>query len=203
MNLTWKKTAAMIIGGLVTASLVAPVLADTTPPTEQPTDAKPGIRQFAPDFGMMGRGGKGGMMGKGGGMVRGQMPGGAGMMMGLDQDQVLADAAKGAGMTVEEYKAKLQADAQANRQAQAQLRQTHQDQVLADAAKGAGMTVDEYKAKLEADRQTAMIERYAEKQGISVDEAKAQIKDKVLSRIGNMAKRLGITLEDLKAYIGQ
>lgn len=203
MNLTWKKTAAMIIGGLVTASLVAPVLADSTTPAEQSTNAKPGIRQFAQGMGMMGRGGKGGMMGKAGGMMRGGQ-GGAGMMMkGLGNDQLLVDAAKGAGMTVEDYQAKLQAEAQANRQAQADLRQTHQDQVLADAAKGAGMTVEEYQAKLEADRQTAMVERYAEKQGITVDEAKAQLKDKVLSRIGNMAKRLGITLDDLKAYIGQ
>ncbi len=203
MNLTWKKTAAMIIGGLVTASLVAPVLADNTTPTEQPTNAKPGIRQFAQGMGMMGRGGKGDMMGKVGGMMHGGQGEVGIMMKGLGNDQLLADAAKGAGMTVEEYQAKLQADRQANRQAQADLRQTHQDQLLADAAKGAGMTVEEYQAKLEADRQTAMVERYAEKQGITVDEAKAQMKEKVLSHIGNMAKRLGITFDDLKAYIGQ
>lgn len=199
MNLTWKKAAAMVIGGLLTASLVAPVLADTTIPSEQPTNTKPGIHQFAPGFAMMGRGGKGGFMGKMGGMVRGD----AGMMMSRDQDQLLIDAAKGAGMTIEEYKAKLEADRQTDRKAQAELRQTHQDQLLTDAAKGAGMTVEEYKAKLEADRQTAMIERYAEQKGITVDEVKVQIKDQVLNRIGAMAKRLGITMEDLKAKIGQ
>ncbi|MGE5653915.1 MAG: hypothetical protein ACM3ZQ_06570 [Bacillota bacterium] len=202
MNLTWKKTAAMIVGGLVTASLVAPVLADTTTPTDQTTGTAPGIHQFAPGFHM--RGGKGGFMGdlfagKGGflGGDRGGK-GGAGPMMKLDQGQLLTDAAKGAGLTVEEYKAKLQADRKA---AKEQLK-AHQDQIFADAAKGAGLAVEEYQAKLQADRQNAMIERYAQQKGITVDEAKAQLKDQMANRMAAQAKRFGITLEDLKAKLG-
>lgn len=222
MNLTWKKTAAMIVGGLVTASLVAPVLADTpTTPTDELVGAAPGIHEFAPGF-QRGGGGKGGFLGgdrggKGPMMNMGQMAEKRGIMADVlktkmpalgaqrnaNQEQILADAAKGAGMTVEEYKAKLQADRQVERQAQAEQRKAEAEQKLAAAAAAANMTVDEYKAKLQADHQAAAIGRYAEHKGITVDEAKAQMKDQALKQMVSRAKALGITLDDVKAYFGQ